>query len=549
MADRKRKILAAPLGNDVHVAGILSFLKLAEQQGYDTAFLGPATGVTGIIDAAQEYRPDLLALSYRLTPEVVTDLIEEVRQALLESGLGDLPLIFGGTAPVAQRAAATGHFVRVFSGLERAEEVIAFLQGRDAGDVSIRYPDNLLQRVASKRPYPLIRHHFGLPSLQETIAGVKEIAEAKVLDVISIGPDQNAQSSFFRPDEMDLSQTGAGGVPLRRADDLRAIYAASRTGNYPLLRVYAGTRDLLAWAKMSRETINNAWGAIPLCWYSELDGRSNRPLLTAMQENFGTIRWYADQGLPVEVNESHHWSLRESSDTIAVVMAYLAAYNAKALGVQHYVAQYMFNTPNGIWYNQDLAKMLAKKQLISTLHDQQFQSYTQVRTGLASLSANLDQAKGQLASSIHLALSLRPDIVHVVCYSEADHVARAHEVIESCEIINGVVQNTLNGLPLAEYDPTVQQRKEQLLEEASVLLEAIKNLGQGMAADPLASPEVLAQAIRIGLLDAPHLKGNPVAKGQLVTSLVNGACVAVHPRTLKPITEAERLQLQLGNND
>ncbi len=549
MAERKRKILAAPLGNDVHVAGILSFLNLAEQQGYDTAFLGPATGVAGIVDAAQEYRPDILALSYRLTPEVVTDLVEGVRQALIESGLGDVPLIFGGTAPVAKAAAATGHFVRAFSGLERVEEVIAFLQGRDVGDAATRYPDTLLQRIAGKKPYPLLRHHFGLPSLPETIAGVHEIAEAKVLDVISLGPDQNAQSSFFRPDEMDPAQTGAGGVPLRRADDLQAIYAASQTGNYPLLRVYAGTRDLLSWAKMSRETIHNAWGAIPLCWYSELDGRSNRPLLTAMRENLQTIRWYAEQGLPVEVNESHHWSLRESSDTIAVVMAYLAAHNAKALGVKHYVAQYMFNTPNGSWYDQDLAKMLAKKQLISSLHDQHFQSYTEVRTGLASLSANLDQAKGQLASSIHLALSLHPDIVHVVGYSEADHVARAHEVIESCEIINGVLQNTRNGLPAAEQDPAVKLRQQQLLDEAAVLLAAIRNLGQGAAEDPLVSPEVLVQAIRLGLLDAPHLKGNPIAKGQLVTRMLNGACVAVHPETLQPITETERLELWPKIND
>ena len=42
------------------------------------------------------------------------------------------------------------------------------------------------------------RHHFGLPSMEETIEGIKEIAEAKVLDIISLGPDQNAQEVFLQ---------------------------------------------------------------------------------------------------------------------------------------------------------------------------------------------------------------------------------------------------------------------------------------------------------------------------------------------------------------
>ena len=57
------------------------------------------------------------------------------------------------------------------------------------------------------------------------------------------------------------------------------------------------------------------------------------------------MRWYAERGIPVESNEAHHWSMREAHDTVAVVMAYLGAYNAKAMGVQTYVAQYMFGSP------------------------------------------------------------------------------------------------------------------------------------------------------------------------------------------------------------
>lgn len=543
MTETRRKVLAAPLGHDVHVAGMLSFLKLAEQQGWDTAFLGPASTVSDVVNAMQEYRPDVLALSYRLTPDVVGSLVRELVAALEESGLADVELVFGGTAPVAEAAAATGAFARVFSGLEGVESVLAYLQGRDADQLAERYPDTLLGRLAAKRPYPLLRHHFGLPTLPATLDGIRQIAEAKVLDIISIGPDQNAQASFFRPQEMDSKQSGAGGVPVRTADDLRALYAASRRGNYPLMRIYAGTRDLLAWGELAIDTLHNAWAAVPLCWYSELDGRSNRSLPAAIAENLAAIRWYAHRGLPVEVNEAHHWSLRESSDTIAVVMAYLAAYNAKAQGVRHYVAQYMFNTPNGSWYNQDLAKMLAKQELIASLHDPSFQSYTQVRTGLASLSPNLNLAKGQLASSMHLALSLRPDIVHVVGFSEADHAAQPQDVIESCQIVQGVVQNCLHGLPAVGSDPSIAARKAELLQEAEVLLQAISRLGADQEADPLADPAVLVEAVRCGLLDAPHLQGNRVARGQLQTRLVDGACRAVHPESGLPISERERIRL------
>ena len=84
---------------------------------------------------------------------------------------------------------------------------------------------------------------------------------------------------------------------------------------------------------MSMETIRIAWGAIPLCWYSVMDGRSRVPLPDAIAEKQAAMRFYAEQGVPVEVNESHQWSLRDAHDSLAVAMAFLAAYNAKRQGV------------------------------------------------------------------------------------------------------------------------------------------------------------------------------------------------------------------------
>lgn len=534
----RKKILAASLGNCVHVAGVLAFLRLAEDAGFDTHFLGPATPIADIISACLEWRPDVLAVSYRLTPEVAEVLFRELRGALAEAGLMQIELICGGTPPVAEVARQSDMFGRVFGGEDGPQEVLAFLRGNEATKIISILPQQLLDRVKHFAPYPLLRHHFGLPDLEQTIAGVKQIADAKVVDIISIGPDQNAQAAFFRPQEMDPLQHGAGGVPVRSAEHLSALYAASRTGNYPLMRCYSGTRDLLQWAQMNRETINNAWAAVPLCWYNALDGRSNRPPLESIPENLGVMAWHAERDIPVEVNEAHHWSLREAPDAVAVAAAYLAALNAKQQGVKTYVAQYMFNTPFGTSYNADLAKMLAKRDLIEGLHDADFTSLRQVRTGLMSLSTNMNIAKGQLASSIGLAMSITPHIVHVVGYSEANHAATPEVVIESCQIIHGVVRNQLHDSPCGSLEPRVASRRAELISEAKLLLSAIESLGEGKGA--LTDPRIIAKAIELGLLDAPHLRGNRFARGEVRTKLLNGACVAVDEAG-HPLTEKERI--------
>ena len=77
--------------------------------------------------------------------------------------------------------------------------------------------------------------------------------------------------------------------------------------------------------------------------------------------------------------------------------------------------------------------------------------------------------------------------------------------------------------------------------DAEALLRAILDLGDGEG-DPLTSPRVLARAIALGLLDAPHLRGNPCAAGRLVTRLTHKGVNAVDPGTGRVITERERLK-------
>jgi methylmalonyl-CoA mutase cobalamin-binding subunit len=536
-----KRILGAAIGQCVHVAGVLNFLGLARECGHETEFLGAAVSIDELIGAAREYAPDLLAVSYRLTPATAAELFDELRQALKNSGLEHSKAVFGGTPPVVEVAVKSGLFEAAFSGEENVQDVVAYLRGVPADAETIKNPGTLTERVAARSPYPILRHHFGLPSLEETIQGATRIAESGMLDVLSIGPDQNTQFSFFRPDEMDPRQDGAGGVPLRKAEDLEALYQATRCGNYPLLRIYAGTRDLIQWAKLVQDTIKNAWAAIPLFWYSKLDGRSNRSLVDAIRENQQAIKWHADRNIPVEVNDPHHWSLRDASDAVAVADAYLSAYNAKALGVTTFVAQLMWNTPPAITPAMDLAKMLAKMDLIKTLTDPSFRVLTECRAGLASFSPKTDLAKGQLAASTMLSLALKPDIIHVVAFCEANHEATPDDIIESCGIVHGVLKNVRVGMPDYTLDETVQARRNELVREAQTIVDAIGALGQADSADPLADPAVLARAVQTGILDAPHLVGNSEARGLMATRIIDGACRSVDSSG-RPISEQERLK-------
>jgi methylmalonyl-CoA mutase cobalamin-binding subunit len=477
--NRRGLMIGAAMGDCVHVAGALNFLRLASAEGYPTEFLGAAKSPEEIAKVARERKAECVAVGYRLDPNAAKNLIARLIAALEHEAISP-KLLFGGIPPVAEVASASGLFDVVFSGKEDVDEVIAYLKGgRSAGQVAT-YADNLVDRIAEKAPYPVLRHHFGLPSVHATVDGIKEIAEAEVLDIISLGPDQNFQANYFRPEDMDRDQDGAGGVPVRSEADLRELYDASRRGNYPLMRCYSGTRDVISMAGLLNKTIHNAWGAIPLFWYNVLDGRGSRGVKESITEAQIAMEWHAQQGIPVEVNESHHWSLRDAPDVVAVAAAYLAAYNAKKAGVRQYVSQYMLNTPPGTSVEMDLGKMLAKDELINSLADENFTVLRQVRAGLSSFPTDLSLAKGQLATSTLVGMNLRPHIVHVVGFCEGDHIANPKDVIESCRIARGVIRNCLHGMPDMTKDLRVQARKRELIRDAKTLLAGLSEVARLM---------------------------------------------------------------------
>ena len=125
--------------------------------------------------------------------------------------------------------------------------------------------------------------------------------------------------------------------------------------------------------------------------------------------------------------------------------------------------------------------------------------------------------------------------------ARGDHAATPSDIIESAKITRGVIQNFLLDSPQITNDPRIKKRKEELVEEAKYLLEAIKNLSNNKDKDPLTDPVTLAKAIKIGILDAPHLCGNPHAAGKVLTVIKEGACVALDPQTGQSLSEKIRI--------
>jgi len=491
-------------------------------------FLGPATPISKFLEVAKQVKADLVGVSYRLTPETGERLLGEFAEAADELHSAGVRFAFGGTPPVAARAASIQFFERIFEGGELEEEILAYLKG-SASDIAAAedYPQTAIERIRWKAPYPILRHHFGLPEMKTTLAGIREIAEARLLDVISLGVDQDAQENFFHPERQDPRRRSAGGVPIRSVEDLSALYSATRSGNFPLLRIYSGTDDFIRLAELFVETIHNAWCAIPLFWFNQMDGRGPWDLAGSIRQHQEVMQWYGERNIPVELNEPHHWGMRDAPDVVFVVSAYLAAYNARAFGVKDYIAQLMFNSPPETSDAMDLAKMLAILELIAPLENQNFRIWRQTRTGLLSYPVEPAAARAHLSASIYLQMALTPHIIHIVGHTEADHAATAEDILEACRMARRSISNAIQGAPDMTADPRIQARKQTLMAEAQVTLTAIRNLSQRTAQDPLTDPALLAQAVTLGILDAPQLKNNPFGRGAIRTRVIAGACQVI----------------------
>ena len=212
------------------------------------------------------------------------------------------------------------------------------------------------------------------------------------------------------------------------------------------------------------------------------------------------------------------------------------------MGVKDYICQYMFETPPHSSNRMDLAKALAQAELAESFVDDSFRIWRQTRIGLLSHPLDPEAARGHLAAATYLQMALRPHIIHVVGHTEAHHAATAADVIAACKVARRAIENALRGAPDMTCDSRVQERKQELVAEARVTLDAILALAGTEVTDPLIDPPTLARAVSIGLLDAPHLKANRFARGQILTTIdQRGACVALDPKAGHPLSERQRI--------
>jgi len=189
--------------------------------------------------------------------------------------------------------------------------------------------------------------------------------------------------------------------------------------------------------------------------------------------------------------------------------------------------QFMLCTPPELSPKMDLAKALAKWEMVRPLVEESerrgspFRIYKMIRTGLLSYKTDTDLSKGQLTASMFYGAFLQPDIVHVVAYCEAIRRATSVEILESVKMVKQAINMAYRGLPDLSADSELEARKDLLIAEASVILDAIRKLDRTIE-DPLSTPEILEQAILTGILDAPGLSKGP-AKADVKTGIVNGA--------------------------
>ncbi|MFX1324329.1 MAG: hypothetical protein ACFE8N_05195, partial [Promethearchaeota archaeon] len=140
-------------------------------------------------------------------------------------------------------------------------------------------------------------------------------------------------------------------------------------------------------------------------------------------------------------------------------------------------------------------------------------------------------------------LVIKPDIVHVVSYSEANHAAFPEDIIESCKIVDQVI-NRFYSSEINLIDNRIQERKEELIKQAKWIINFIPFLAKDkeQLKDPYINSNVLNRVVKYGIFDAPHLKNNKYALGKIKTKIINGACYSWDDLRQKRYGEIQRIK-------
>src|SRR5262245_32270827 len=159
---KRKLIVGAAIGDCVHVAGVVNFLNLAEELGYETVCLGPAVTVDTLLERAAALDPAIVAVGYRLTPQNCRQLLVDLSAKAAAQNHSGRTWLFGGTEPCVAAAREVGLFQSTFASGTSKQAVVAFLRGEQAQiSPGAAPPQTLAARIGWKAPYPLLRHHFG----------------------------------------------------------------------------------------------------------------------------------------------------------------------------------------------------------------------------------------------------------------------------------------------------------------------------------------------------------------------------------------------------
>lgn len=633
----KRRVMVAAIGACVHNLGVESFADWMEDKdlGYIAVKLGPAVPIPELVNKIREARPEVVGISMRLGDLHVDRLIGEFVELATQHGLhprrSGIRYAFSGLRPAANVVRAMtgvplepdpftpeeerhfdldavalayrdqeefqGFFQLVADDFITMEELEDFAQGRALSrqEQTIEWSDFLVERIKQVRELedrPIIRAHIGIAAdtIEPTVKAIEKLANAHAFEIVSLAPDQPSQemlAKFIRGEEdPDKYLRGQGGAPIRTLEDLSRLKAATQRGNFPMTRIYTGTDELLALAHLWQEYLNSCFPAVPVFFYNELDGRGPISIRDSFTEHFSTIRWWAEQGKPLEINDPHQWGLRYASDDMQVTDHVLCALIALKLGIKHYVMQMMFELPPEISALDDLAKMKAAYELAEPLTRHfDFNIIRETRSGLPSFPPNLHQAKGHLAFGTYTQLYMEPDILHVVSFPEAHHEAKAEDIIESCELVKQVCWDFQKGhVPDIWSDPILKARKRDLKEGAlynvlhgaliggyrgPVTVENFWDWAKEPDDDPkrnfetallsfadegnyrtgtcgVVSPDSLDLGLQIGLYQAPHITvidRRYELSGACRIKVVNGMCCIDECYDIKVSSEFERVDL------
>ena len=633
----KRRVMVGAIGACVHNLGVEGFGDWMEDQGvgYVAVKLGPAVPIPEVINKIREARPEVVGISMRLGDLHVDKLISEFVELATKYGIhpkeSGIRYAFSGLRPAANVVRAmTGvplepdeftpdeerhfdlnavaeafrereHFRQFFALVAddyiSMEELNDFAQGLTARKriQETEWSDYLVERIRQVRELedrPIIRAHIGIAdeTIEPTIKAIEKLADAAAFEIVSLAPDQPSQemlAKFIRGEEdPDRYLRGQGGAPIRTLEDLQRLKAASQRGNNPMTRIYTGTDELVTLAELWEEHLNMAFPAVPIFYYNELDGRGPISIRDSFREHYDTIRWWAERGKPLEINDPHQWGLRYASDDMQVTDHVLVGVIALKMGIKHYVMQMMFELPPEISAMDDLAKMKAAYELIEPLTRHfDFNIIRETRSGLPSFPPNLHQAKGHLAFGVYTQLYRDPDILHVVSFPEAHHEAKAEDIIESCELTKQVCWDFKKGnVPNIWADPVLQKRKRELKEGAMynilhgallggyrgpVTVENFWEWAHEPAEDPeknfetmllsfvdennyrtgicgLISPDTMDLGLQTGLYQAPHITvidRRYELAGDCRTKVVDGMCRADEIYGVKVENEFERVDM------